>query len=176
MFSPDPIGCAERQLARDRDVTSGFPELMPRKLARMSASPLGYLRGAAPLYYELLQEHAQLAEGPDGDGWLVGDAHLENFGAFRTADARGTESVVFDVNDFDEATPGPLRWDVVRLLTSVILGGRELGSDGRQSVLLCTSILAGYADALGTREVPASPPLALRRLLESVEQRTHKDL
>src|SRR5450432_4345469 len=176
MFSPDPIGCAERQLARDRDVTSGFPELMPRKLARMSASPLGYLRGAAPLYYELLQEHAQLAEGPDGDGWLVGDAHLENFGAFRTADARGTESVVFDVNDFDEAITGPLRWDVVRLLTSVILGSRELGSDGKQSVELCAAILDGYAPALWEGTLPKDAPAPVRRLLAKVATRTHKDL
>jgi uncharacterized protein (DUF2252 family) len=142
----------------------------------MSASPLGYLRGSAPLFYELLVEHPELEAGPDGEGWLVGDAHLENFGAFRTADANGTESVVFDVNDFDEAVIGPFRWDVMRLLTSVILGGRELGSNGKQSVLLCAAILDGYLPAVCEAQFPKDVPLPVRRLLDKVNARTHKDL
>ena len=176
MLAPDPLRHAERQLARDDAATRSFPQLLSRKLARMAASPLAYLRGAAPLYYELLVEHPELGEGPSGDGWLIGDAHLENFGAFRTADASGTESVVFDVNDFDEAVVGPFRWDVVRLLTSVILGGRELGSDGKQSVLLCAAILEGYVPALCAGEVPKDTPAPVRRLLAKVAARTHKDL
>ncbi|MEO6598692.1 MAG: DUF2252 family protein [Polyangiaceae bacterium] len=175
MFFPDPIGCAQRQLARDRVATSGFPELMPRKVMRMSASPLGYLRGSAPLFYELLQAHPELAAGPDGQGWLVGDAHLENFGAFRCADGRGSESVVFDVNDFDEAVVGPFRWDVVRLLASVILGGREIGSSGKQSVQLCAAILDGYVPALSDGQLPKVAPSAVRRLLDKVDLRTHKE-
>lgn len=176
MFSPHPLLCAERQLARDRTATSAYPGLFARKLLRMSASPLGYLRGAAGLFYELLAEHPELAAGPPGEGWLVGDAHLENFGAFRTEDGRSGEKVVFDVNDFDEAIVGPFRWDVVRLLTSVILGGREIGSDGRQSVRLCSAILDGYVPALCEGHGVADMPLAVRRLLDKVERRTHKDL
>jgi len=176
MFSPQPLLCAERQLARDRQATQAFPSLWPYKLQRMTASPLGYLRGAAALFYELLSDHPELAAGPDGEGWLVGDAHLENFGAFRSADGHGSEAVVFDVNDFDEAIVGPFRWDVVRLLTSVILGGRELGSNGKQSVLLCSAILEGYVPALCQGHVGKSPPPPVRRLLEKVDRRTHKDL
>src|SRR6478609_7235848 len=176
MYSPDPLLCAERQLARDRAATQAFPWLWPRKLVRMTASPLGYLRGAAGLFYELLGEHPELAEGPGGEGWLVGDAHLENFGAFRSADARGAEAVVFDVNDFDEAIVGPFRWDVLRLLTSVILGGREIGSTGKQSVALCSTILEGYAPARYQGQAAKDVPLPVRRLLDKVERRTHKDL
>jgi len=176
MFSPDPLLCAERQLTRDRATTQAFPWLLPRKLERMSASPLGYLRGAAGLFYELLAEHPELAAGPDGEGFLVGDAHLENFGAFRSADGRGAEAVVFDVNDFDEAIVGPFRWDVVRLLTSVILGGRELGSNGKQSVELCSAILEGYTPALCQGQAAKNVPLSVQRLLDKVERRTHKDL
>ncbi len=143
MYSPHPLQCAERQLERDRTATQAFPSLWARKLQRMTASPLGYLRGAAALFYELLADHPELAAGPEGEGWLVGDAHLENFGAFRSADGHGIGSVVFDVNDFDEAIVGPFRWDVVRLLTSVLLGGREIGSNGKQSVLLSSAILEG---------------------------------
>ncbi len=174
MLSPDPLQAAQRQIERDRAATRAFPSLFGKKQARMSGTPLAYLRGTAPLFYELLAEHPDLAAGPAGEGWLVGDAHLENFGAFRTADAH--ESAVFDVNDFDEAIIGPLRWDVVRLLTSLILGGRELGSSGKQSVALCSSILDGYVEALATNSVPQAPPAPVRRLLEKVDQRTHKDL
>jgi uncharacterized protein (DUF2252 family) len=176
MLSPDPLQAAKRQLERDRSKMAAFPGLFEHKLARMAVSPLAFLRGAAPLFYELLAEQPELAAGPSGEGWLVGDAHLENFGAFRCSDAHGSESVVFDVNDFDEAFQGPLRWDVVRLLTSVILGGRELGSNGQQSVLLCSSILAGYDQALTTHAVSDPPPPAVRQLLAKVEQRSHKDL
>jgi len=176
MFSPHPLLCAERQLERDRAATQAFPWLWSRKLARMTASPLGYLRGAAGLFYELLADHPELAEGPEGEGWLVGDAHLENFGAFRSADGRGAEAVVFDVNDFDEAIVGPFRWDVVRLLTSVILGGREIGSNGMQSVGLCAAILEGYAPALCQGQAVKDVPLPVRRLLDKVERRKHKDL
>ena len=176
MFDPHPLVCAERQLDRDRLATAAFPAMLARKVARMTTSPLGYLRGAAVLFYELLAEHPELAAGPDGEGWLVGDAHLENFGAFRSEDGRGSEAVVFDVNDFDEAIVGPLRWDVVRLLTSVILGGREIGSDGRQSVRLCSAILEGYVPALCEGRAAREVPQAVRRLLEKVERRTHKDL
>jgi uncharacterized protein (DUF2252 family) len=176
MYSPHPLLFAERQLARDRAATQAFPWLWPRKLARMTASPLGYLRGAAALFYELLADHPELAAGPAGEGCLVGDAHLENFGAFRTADGRAAEKVVFDVNDFDETIVGPFRWDVVRLLTSVILGGREIGSNGKQSVDLCSAILAGYAPALCQGQSAKEAPLAVRRLLDKVERRTHKDL
>ena len=176
MFQPDPLSAAARQIARDQAATAEFPALLARKWQRMALSPLGYLRGAAPLFYELLQQHPELAEGPDGEGWLIGDAHLENFGAFRTSDGPGAGSVVFDANDFDEAVIGPFRWDVVRLLTSLILGGRELGSNGKQSVALCSAIFDGYIPALceGAHEKADPPPV--RRLLDKVGARTHKDL
>jgi len=178
MWNPDPLQAAQRQLARDQAAAQRFPATLPQKLARMTASPLGYLRGAAPLFYELLLEHPELAAGPDGEGWLIGDAHLENFGAFRSAegDGGGVDAVVFDVNDFDEAVIGPFRWDVIRLLTSVILGGRELGSNGKQSVGLCAAILEGYVPALSEGRSQKEPPPPVRRLLEKVERRTHKDL
>lgn len=176
MFTPHPLLYAERQLARDRVATQAFPAMFGHKLLRMRTSPLAYLRGAAPLFYELLAEHPELAAGPDGEGWLVGDAHLENFGAYRSEDGRGSEAVVFDVNDFDEAVVAPFRWDVVRLLTSVILGGRELGSDGMQSVRLCSAILEGYVPALCEGRTAREVPQAVKRLLDKVERRTHKDL
>jgi uncharacterized protein (DUF2252 family) len=51
-----------------------------------------------------------------------GDAHLANFGGFAAPD----RAIVFDMNDFDETSPGPFEWDVKRLATSFVLAGRAL--------------------------------------------------
>jgi len=174
MVAPDPRSYAALQLDKDREATLDFPDLLPRKHTRMAESPLAYLRGAAPLFYALLADHPELAEGPDGTGWLVGDAHLENFGAFRTAHA--DEAVAFDVNDFDEAVIGPFRFDVLRLLTAAILGGRELGSNGAASLALCQALLDGYVSVLGSGVAPTNRPPAVQRLLDKVATRSHRDL
>ena len=98
---PDPIEILRRQES-DR-----IPELLPIRHARMSASPLAFLRGAAAVMAQ------DLASAPT-TGWRVqacGDAHLLNFGVFASPERR----LVFDVNDFDETLPAPFEWDVKRL-------------------------------------------------------------
>jgi uncharacterized protein (DUF2252 family) len=79
----DAATLADRQLTLDRDRTKRFPDLFIRKMQRMSASPLAYLRGAAPLFFEILEARPDLSAGPGGEGWIVGDMHLENVGAYR---------------------------------------------------------------------------------------------
>src|SRR5947207_15920897 len=109
MPRPDPIELGLRQLTRDRARKLAVPGVMERKIEKISASPLAYLRGSAPLFYELLAEHPELAEGPDDTGHLCGDAHVENFGVYRTARVKSKDAtssaeaseVVFDLNDFD---------------------------------------------------------------------------
>jgi uncharacterized protein (DUF2252 family) len=183
--SPNPILLAEQQLERDRNATARFPGLFERKLGRMAASPLAYLRGTAPLFYGLLAEHPELASGPGGEGWLPGDMHLENFGVYRTERGPGKSNrgatteddpVVFDLNDFDETFIGPFRFDVLRLVTSLILGGRELGVSGKDTIRLSRALLDAYAAASVTgAPLPALPPV-VRRLIEKVEKRSHRDL
>ena len=182
LLSPDPNQLAQEQLARDRADTSRFPGLFERKLARMSASPLAYLRGAAPMFYALLKRHPALRNGPAGKGSLCGDAHIENFGVYRTAPAQSRHPkgqrapVVFDINDFDDTIVGPWRYDVLRLLTSLILGGRELGADGRGSIERSGLLLETYVDAaFRERHLPAVPH-SVARLIEKVNRRSHVDL
>src|SRR6185436_5482923 len=43
---PSPLMLAAEQLERDRVSTRRFPQLFARKMARMTMSPLAYLRGA----------------------------------------------------------------------------------------------------------------------------------
>jgi uncharacterized protein (DUF2252 family) len=177
----EPLDLARWQLVRDEAKANRFPGLLERKLARMAPSPLAYLRGSAPLFYRLLEGSAELKEGPDGEGWICGDAHLENFGAFRT-EARNTdtsdadERVVFDINDFDETVIAPWRYDVLRLATSLILGARGLGADGVTSVALAKRLVVAHVGAAFSGDEDVVAPRPVRRLLESVESRSHRDL
>src|ERR1700678_91454 len=112
MIPLDPSALARFQLQRDRAATKSVKGLFEHKLDRMSVSPLAFLRGAAPLFYEVLKARPELAKGPPGEGWLTGDMHLENFGAYRpdhaTPDGPNghAPSAVFDLNDFDDAIVG----------------------------------------------------------------------
>jgi len=184
MIPVDPLRLAKRQLDIDRERTERFPHLLAHKAERMAQSPLALLRGSAPLFYELLERHPELAEGPRGEGWVVGDAHLENFGAYRpeplsvseTKATRAEERVAFDLNDFDEAFVGPWRVDVLRLLTSVLLGGREMGADGPRALSLCDALLDAYVGAaFHARRTPA-PPRAVKALVDKVRSRTREEL
>src|SRR5271169_2330861 len=83
MIRIDSVRLARRQIELDKERTARFPHLFSHKVERMTASPLALLRGSAPLFYQLLERHPVLHEGAPGEGWLVGDAHVENFGAYR---------------------------------------------------------------------------------------------
>jgi uncharacterized protein (DUF2252 family) len=73
--------------------------LLPIKYGRMLVSPFAFLRGSAVVMA------ADLAHTPTSglQAILCGDAHLSNFGLFASPERR----LVFDLNDFDEAFPGP---------------------------------------------------------------------
>ena len=59
---------------------------------------------------------------------MDGDAHINNFGMYGTPQ----REVVFDLNDFDEATIGPWEWDLKRLVASVNVAGRQNGLNRRE--------------------------------------------
>ncbi|MBV8750238.1 MAG: DUF2252 domain-containing protein [Candidatus Eremiobacteraeota bacterium] len=109
----DPIGMLRALFA------TLIPDLVPLRIARMSASPYAFYRGAAGIMA------ADLAGTPTTGvlAQLCGDAHLANFGGFASPERR----LVFDVNDFDETARGPWEWDVKRLAASILLCARGAG-------------------------------------------------
>jgi uncharacterized protein (DUF2252 family) len=171
---------ALRQLELDRQRTARFPALMSHKLSKLCASPLGFLRGAAPLFYEILAERPDLAAGPAGFGWIQGDAHLENFGAYSPASFDKGEwkkgHAAFHLNDFDEAARGEWRWDVLRLTTSLVLAGRVLGQDGSTGLKLCDCLLESYVEAAFDGAPLPPPPTSVARLIERVDGRSRRKL
>ncbi|MEV0675790.1 DUF2252 domain-containing protein [Actinosynnema sp. NPDC050436] len=100
-----------------------LPHLVPLRVGRMLASPFAFFRGSAGLMA------GDLAVGPRSglDAQLCGDAHAANFGLYGTPDGQ----IVMDINDFDETLPGPWEWDLKRLVTSLVLAGREGGVSER---------------------------------------------
>lgn len=121
--------------------------LVPLRMARMAASPFAFLRGAATVMAW------DLAKGPATGLNVVidGDAHYSNFGFFGSAQ----KDVVFDLNDFDEATMGPWEWDLKRLTASISVMGRDNGlrrKDRRRAIKRCVAGYRWNADHL--RDVP----------------------
>ncbi len=136
---PDPVALLQSQDA------VRVPELVPIRWGRMSVSPFTFYRGAALLMA------SDLSATPDS-GLTVqacGDAHLLNFGIFASPE----RTLLFDVNDFDETLPGPWEWDLKRLVTSLVLAGRDAGfsaAKNRDTALAAARSyrerMAGYAE------------------------------
>ena len=107
-------------------------DLIPVRLARMTASPFTFFRGAADIMAQDLSR-TPITGFPVVMG---GDAHLNNFGMYATPQ----RDVIFDMNDFDEVVIGPWEWDLKRLASSVNIAARENGfnkRDRRQAVGMC---------------------------------------
>jgi uncharacterized protein (DUF2252 family) len=93
--------------------------LVPVRVGRMVASPYAFLRGSAGLMAEDFATMPRTGIEPV----ICGDAHLGNFGFYASPE----RDLVFDLNDFDEAHPGPWEWDLWRLVTSIWVAGRQNG-------------------------------------------------
>ena len=98
---------------------SRVPQLVPVRHERMAETAFSFYRGAAGVMA------ADLAATPTTGiiTQLCGDAHLSNFGLFRSPE----RTMVFDLNDFDETHPGPFEWDVKRLAASFVVAAEECG-------------------------------------------------
>jgi len=127
---PDPLSLLQAQDERR------IQHLLPIKYGRMLESPFAFLRGSAVVMA------ADLADSPATglQTMLCGDAHLSNFGVFATPE----RSLVFDINDFDEAFPGPWEWDLKRLAASAVVAGRNNGFSEKWCRKLATSVAETY--------------------------------
>jgi uncharacterized protein (DUF2252 family) len=130
----DPVALLEEQSA------TRVPELVPIRYGRMLVSPFTFYRGAAKI-----MAHDLAATPASGlQAQLCGDAHLSNFGGFASAE----RSLVFDLNDFDEALPGPFEWDVKRLATSFEICARDRGFDDEVRRSAVATVVRAYREAM----------------------------
>ena len=114
--------------------------LVALRYGRMLVSPFAFYRGSA-----LLQAH-DLAGTPDMGVSiaLCGDAHLMNFGGFATPE----RNLIFGVNDFDEAHPGPWEWDLKRLTASFLIAARDLRHSTAIEEQVCREVVNAYQATL----------------------------
>jgi uncharacterized protein (DUF2252 family) len=139
---PDPVGTI---IASNKGRQE---ELIPLRMGRMTASPFAFLRGAAVVMARDLSHTPNMGHAVAIDG----DAHLDNFGFYGTPE----RDLVFDLNDFDEATWGPWEWDLKRLVASVNVAARENGmtrKERRAAVLRCVQ---GYQTTIKRLQAMAS--------------------
>lgn len=150
-FVVDPFELARAQLERDADATRGLAGLFEEKRAKLSHSARGLLRGTVELFYTLAAADPSLVPGPEEHGFVVGDMHAENLGVYR---GEGKQAV-FDLDDFDDATIAPLRYDVVRASTSFMLAALEVDPSPSAAIAVVDELVGAYVrgrvDPSGTR-------------------------
>ena len=120
------------------------PERLALKYHAMRTDAFAFLRGTCHLFYRQLPNDKLFSKAPRA--WLCGDLHLENFGSYKG----DTRLAYFDLNDFDEAILGAATLDLVRLLTSVLVGAPMLRVRPDEAVTLCRVLLDSYVEAIAT--------------------------
>ena len=128
------------------DFNKGFDRPSLRlKLQLMGESAFSFFRATFHLFA------ADMRSGPfqklptaTSHGRIVADLHTENFGGYRAV----SEDLVYDINDFDDATESLYEFDLRRVLTSLVLGGTESGLRVGQTVNSCETAVHSYLKAI----------------------------
>lgn len=124
----------------DEQNATRLQELIPLRNQRMSESPFTFYRGTAAIMAADLAADAHTGIHVPS----CGDAHVSNFGFY----ASPQRTLVFDLNDFDEAAWAPWEWDLKRLVTSVIVAGQSTGRDESVVARAARATIRVYAKAL----------------------------
>lgn len=132
----DPLGILAAQNA------TRVPDLVPLRTERMASSAFAFYRGTAALMA------ADLARGTDSGIAVAscGDAHVSNFGFYGSPQ----RTLVFDLNDFDEAAWAPWEWDLKRLVTSIVIAGQATARDDAVVTAAARRAVFSYTRALAT--------------------------
>jgi uncharacterized protein (DUF2252 family) len=142
---PDPVALLRSQEA-DR-----VADLVSLRHERMLVSPFTFYRGAAIV----MASDLSMTPTTKFKVQLCGDAHLANFGGFAAPDRQ----LVFDINDFDESSPGPFEWDVKRLAASFEIAARDNGFTAKKARECVVHVARTYRQAMA--EFAAMPNLAV---------------
>jgi uncharacterized protein (DUF2252 family) len=129
------------------------PRLLPLKFRLMSTSPFAFFRGSV----EIMAADFGAARNTRIGVQLCGDAHLKNFGFYATP----SSEIVLDINDFDETIRGPWEWDVKRMATSIMLGGRVAGDKEARCKAATDVFIRQYCEWL--RRFAAMPTIDVAR-------------
>ncbi|KAI3609976.1 hypothetical protein D8I24_0646 [Cupriavidus necator H850] len=116
----EAIGNVDRDPVELLEISSHgrVERLVPLRYGRVIQSPFAFYRGSA-----IIQAHDLAGTADSGlHMQICGDCHLANFGGFATPE----RALLFDLNDFDQISPGPWEWDLKRLCASFVVAARHL--------------------------------------------------
>jgi uncharacterized protein (DUF2252 family) len=141
----------ERRTAAIVDVLEGAfaplmradPDGFRTKFRKMAADPFAFYRGTACLFYaDMAGFDDPWADERSSRVWIHGDLHAENFGTYMNSEG----TLVFDVNDFDEAYVGHFSWDLRRFVASLALMGWQKALPDQTVRRLARSYLEAYVE------------------------------
>ncbi|PWV84069.1 Uncharacterized conserved protein, DUF2252 family [Prauserella marina] len=122
---------------------SADPAAFRTKFRKMASDPFAFYRGSACLFYaDVVRLDDPWADERTSRVWIQGDLHAANFGTYM--DGEGT--LVFDVNDFDEAYLGHFTWDLRRFAASIALLGWSKALPDSEIDNLVRIAATGYLD------------------------------
>ncbi|GIL48279.1 hypothetical protein Vafri_4925, partial [Volvox africanus] len=133
-----------------------------RKLDIMSVTPFTFYRGSNLLYFRDMAQQETISKSafydPRATPWIQGDMHVLNAGRFDNDEG----TVVFDLNDFDEAFVANYLYDVYRLATSIVLVARNNSIGDINATACVRSFAKAYRDQLkNLAEEPSVKPFAM---------------
>jgi uncharacterized protein (DUF2252 family) len=150
------------------------PDMVKLKYKAMSANVFSFYRGTCHLFYEDLAKANALQNSPVT--WICGDLHIENFGSFKG----NNRQVYFDLNDFDEALLAPAAWEVVRMITSILIAFDDPAFKDDDAKKIAELFLNAYSSTIKNgKAISIDPRTAdgiVRTFLTSVEKRKQKEL
>ena len=140
----------------------------------MAVNAFYFYRGTCHLFYEDLYAANPLPFSPVT--WVCGDLHIENFGSFKG----NNKQVYFDLNDFDEAFMAPSAWEIVRMITSILVAFDSLKIKEDEALKVAKIFLNSYASTLKNGKAKSMDPRTadgmVQTLLTTVEKRKPKEL
>lgn len=151
-----------------------LPQVLKIKYQAMLENGFRFYRGTCHLFYKHLSKERKMPISPIG--WICGDLHLENFGSYRG----NNKMVYFDLNDFDEATKAPVLWEVIRLITSILIAFQSLEIESEQAMNMVLLFIKSYATTLSSGKAVDLDPRTSKGIvcdfLKRAEKSSYDDL
>jgi uncharacterized protein (DUF2252 family) len=125
------------------DLMEADPDAFRTKFRKMAADPFAFYRGSACVFYsDVAKREDRWADERTSRVWIQGDLHTENFGTYMD----GSGTLIFDVNDFDEAFVGHFTWDLQRFAASVALMCWQKALSNDEISALIETFIRAYVD------------------------------
>lgn len=141
------------------DLIAADPSAWRGKFRKMAESSFAFYRGSAGLFYaDVSRDDDPFLNEQTSRVWIQGDLHAQNFGTYMN----GAGQLVFDVNDFDEATLAPFTWDVKRFCASLALIGYQKAMSDLEIADLIKMAAQSYARQVARFEAGEDADFALK--------------